>query len=271
MITDHFHHFLVDIGTLHHTFAGMIDAGFLVLARILGFVMIAPLFGRKDIPFTIKMGEALILSAVLVWMQPSGPDPGGIVSSDNALWFTVQILVNVTIGLFIGFIATMILETVSAAGFLMNNQVGLSSAMMFDPSSRQQVGLTEKLLAFLGFLVFLNVGGLYWIISALQRSFEVFPLYSDKPDFLSHVSLDYLVTLSGNTLEVAVLLVAPVFVVTLAVDTILGVINRTAQQIQVFQLSFGLKPSIGFATFLAFLPLFFKLVENYFTDHANIF
>lgn len=271
MITDHFGRFMMEIASLHHDFAGMIDAGFLVFARILGFILIAPLFGRKDIPFTIKMGMALMLASVLVWLQPASPAHGGLVSSENVIWYTVQIIVNVTVGMFIGFIATMILETVSAAGFLMNNQVGLSSAMMFDPGSRQQVGLTERLLSFLGLLTFLEVGGLYWIISALNRSFEVFPLFSDKPDFVRYVSLDYLVTLSGNTLEVAVLLVAPVFVVTLAVDIILGVINRTAQQIQVFQLSFGLKPSIGFATFLAFLPLFFKLVENYFNDHANIF
>jgi len=83
--------------------------------------------------------------------------------------------------------------------------------------------------------------------------------------------MDYLVQITGNALMIGTQLVAPVMVVTIAVDLILGVINRTAQQIQVFQLSFALKPSIGMAVFLITLPIFLKVLENYLTDYASIF
>jgi flagellar biosynthetic protein FliR len=269
MAADSFHILLQSVYSLHHEFARMVDMGFLVFARLLGFMLEGPALGRKDIPFTVKVGISLLLTVILIWVLP--PTNPTLIQSDNWWIYTVQVGINITIGWVIGFLGATVMDTISAAGYLMNNQMGLSSAMMFDPSTRQQVGLTEKLLSMVGLIIFINMGGMYWILSALVRSFEVFPLHVVKPDFVGEINLDYVIQLTGGTIEVAMLMVAPVMVVTIAVDLMLGIINRLAQQIQVFQLSFGLKPSIGIAAFLAILPVFFKVVENFFHDHAAIF
>lgn len=272
MAVDQFGVVLNQIHVIHHQFAHIVDTFFLIFCRLLGFMIIGPVFGRKDIPFTMKTGMALMFSWMLVWTVAADPAQSGLINSvDNLHWYLLQVIVNATVGLFIGFVATTIMEAVNAAGSLMNNQIGLSSAMMFDPSTRQQVALTERIFSFIALMVFFHIGGLYWIINAIVRSFEVFPLFSVQPDLVGQISLDYLIQISGNTLAIATNLVAPVIVVTMAVDLILGIVNRTAQQIQVFQLSFALKPCIGMAAFLATLPIFLKLVENYLTDHASIF
>jgi len=207
----------------------------------------------------------------LLWTMTSSLVPLNEIHSDNFMDYGFQVFINVTIGSIIGFIGNVILLTVASAGALMNNQIGLSSAMMLDPGSKQQVALLETLFGFIGVIVFLNIGGLYWIISALSRSFTVFPLTLVRQDFLHQISLDYLIHISGNSLTIAVQMIAPIMVVTIATDLILGIVNRTAQQIQVFQLSFALKPCIGFAVFLTTLPIFLKLVENFLSDYALIF
>lgn len=269
--TDYFSGALQNMAMFAHQFAYIEDLGLLIFARLMGFMMVAPVLGRKDIPFPIKMGFALMLTAVFIPVLPLDAAKNGGISSDNILWYVLQLLMNATVGLFIGMIAAWIMEAVNAAGSMMNNQIGLSSAMMFDPSSRQQVAILDKLFGFIGLTVFFQIGGLYWLISALHRSFEIFPVYSIRPDIIGNVSIDYLVTITGNSLVIGTILVAPVIVVTIAVDMILGIVNRTAQQIQVFQLSFGLKPSIGMAAFLLTMPIFLKLLEHYFNDYARIF
>ena len=51
----------------------------------------------------------------------------------------------------------------------------------------------------------------------------------------------------------------------------LGIVNRTAQQMPVFQLSFALKPSIGIAIMLLTLTTFIQALSDYLNDYAKIF
>lgn len=271
MAIDQFSVVLREVMLIHKAYTGVIDTGFLIFSRILGFILIAPVLGRKDIPFNIKLSFALVLTFVMVWLIPAGPAQSSIINGENTLQYVLQIFMNVTVGLVIGFIAAAIMEVIGSAGSLMNNQLGLSSAMMFDPSTRQQVALTEKLMTFMGLMVFFQMGGMYWLISALYRSFEIFPLYVIEQPITKTINLEYLVQITGNCFSLGLVFGGPVLVVTMTVDMILGIVNRAAQQIQVFQLSNALKPVIGLSAFLASLPIFIKLLENYFRDHVSIF
>lgn len=255
---------------LNTQFGSKLDLGLLVFARLLGFIVVAPVFNRRDIPFTLKLSFTLLLTLVMMWVIPHSVAPGEAMGEGIGM-FSLQLVVNASIGLILGFSADMIYQTIMAAGSVMNNQIGLSSAMMFDPASRRQVMVLEGLFGMLAAVVFIQLGGFHWMISALERSFSVFPLTETNPHLPSKLDLDYLVTVSGNVLLVAVQLVSPVIVVTLAVDIILGIVNRAAQQMPVFQLSFALKPSIGVAVFMLTLPLFVKTLMHFLQDFKGIF
>jgi flagellar biosynthesis protein FliR len=271
MAIDQLSYLLNEIAAIHKIYEAVVDIGFLIFSRILGFMMVAPIFGRKDVPFNMKIGIAMMLTWVLVWLQPLDAHNQGLLSSANIIWYLLQVFMNIVLGIFIGWIGACIMEAINSAGSLMNNQIGLSSAMMFDPSTRQQVALTEKIFGFVALMLLFHIGGVYWFLNALVRSFEVFPLHIVNQDITGQISLEYVILITGNSLAIGTQLVAPVMVVTMAVDLILGIVNRTAQQIQVFQLSFALKPCIGMSAFLVSLPIFLKMIEHYLSDYASIF
>ena len=254
---------------INNQFGGVLDTALLIFARMVGFTLFGPIFNRKNIPVIFKVVMAIFLTSALLWVIPVGAH--GSFSKGEAFYFVVQMIINLTIGTFIGFIASMILETVFAAGNLLTNQIGLSQAMFQDPATNQQTMILEALFSMLTIVVFLNMGGMYWMILALKRSFTLFPLYQIQQPLFTVVDLDYVVQLSGNIFTVGVLLIAPVIVVTMAVDIILGIVNRAAQNMPVFQLSFALKPSIGIAVMLVTLPIFLEALVNYLNKYANIF
>lgn len=260
---------LASFAQLHATYGGMLDTALLVFSRMLAFLYFAPVFNRKDIAFNIKLALALFFTLTLLWLVPV-ESHGSFVKGNGGL-FLLQIFMNVVVGALIGFIADMILQAIYAAGDIMNNQIGLSSAVIFDPSARKQVVILETLFVFITTVVFIHIGGLHWLILALKRSFEVFPLYTVNQPILKVINLDYLVTVSGNVLLIGTELVAPVMVVTMAIDIILGIVNRTAQQMPVFQLSFALKPAIGIAVMLSTLPLFLNALIDFLKDFSRIF
>ena len=181
MLADHFATTMKEIAGLYHMYAALLDVGLLVFARLMGFILLAPIFGRKDIPFTIKMSLALALTWIILPQIPAHLPAKTLAALDEPVIYSIQILINITIGAIIGFIADCILEVINSAGDLMNNQIGLSSAMLFDPGRGAQVALLDKFFSFLGMMVFFELGGVYWLINAINRSFHVFPIYTHAP------------------------------------------------------------------------------------------
>jgi flagellar biosynthetic protein FliR len=248
----------------------MLDTFLLILSRVIAFVSTAPVIGRKDLAFNIKIAFALYVTIALLWTVPVS-QPGAIATGYNMGLFLLHIGVNATIGLFLGFLANLVMLTINTCGSIINTQIGLSQAMMMDPSTKVQTQLLDPLFGMLGMMLFLYLDGMAWLLSALQRSFTMFPLYQVRHDLPHIISYDAITQLISNTVVVGVELVAPIFLVTILLDVMLGVINRTAQQMPVFQLSSALKPAIGLGLMMVTMPHFLAAARNYLQDHARFF
>ena len=66
-------------------------------------------------------------------------------------------------------------------------------------------------------------------------------------------------------------LASPVLLATLGQDIILGVISKTAPQVNVFQLSFLFKPVLGAAIMVWILPMLFNVIQDYLLSFSGIF
>lgn len=241
-----------------------IGGGILIFARILGFVRFAPVLNRKEVPTMVKLSFALILTIILMMTVPVEPVPSG------ASLF-LGIILNVVGGMLIGFIANCIVQAISAAGDMINMQMGLSSAMVLDPTIGAQVSILGSFFGLLAVILFINIGGVYWLINALHRSFDIFPMYAHVIPMDKLINKEYLITLTSNVLYVGLQIASPVLLATLGQDLILGIISKTAPQVNVFQLSFLFKPVLGAAILLWIMPVIINVINDYFLSFARIF
>lgn len=239
-------------------------AGALVFARMLGFFRFCPIFNRKDIPALVKIPMALIVTVFIVPFL----SPEKVLTHCDS--FTLSILLNVVVGAIIGYMAQLITIAIDCGAEMINMQMGLSSATALDPTTSAQVSILTKMISLMGILIFIHLGGVYWLFKALLRSFEIFPLYSSHVPIAQLVKMDLLIKMSSNTLYMGLQIASPVLLATLAQDIILGVISRTAPQVNVFQLSFLFKPVLGAAIMVWILPMLMNIIEDYFLSFANI-
>ena len=241
-----------------------IMAGALVFARMLGFFRFCPIFNRKDIPPLVKIPLALIVTSfILPFLSPEKV----LTECDS---FALSILLNVVVGAMISYMAQLITIAIDSGAEMINMQMGLSSATALDPTTSAQVSILTKMIALMGILIFINVGGVYWLFKALLRSFDIFPLYAAHVPLAQLIKMDMLIKMSSNTLYMGLQIASPVLMATLAQDIILGVISRTAPQVNVFQLSFLFKPVLGAAIMVWILPMLMNIIEDYFLSFANI-
>ena len=255
---------LAELGKLFPQLNTALAAGIYVFARMLGFFRFAPVFNRKEVPGLIKLGLAFLMTIVITALVK--PPVMGMEDS-----LILSILLNFVVGAIIGYTAQLILLAVDAGADMINMQMGLSSAMVLDPTSNSQVSILTKLFSLFGILIFIHLGGVYWLIKAFIRSFDIFPLFATSFDLKTLINLDYLVEISSNVLYMGLQIASPILLATLGQDIILGVISKTAPQVNVFQLSFLFKPVLGAAIMVWILPMLLNVISDYFLSYANIF
>lgn len=255
---------ITQISIMFPQFERWFSAGFIVFARLLGFIRFAPIFNRKEIAGLVKLAFCFILTVILTPLLKPDVPPAHISPM-------LLLLLNFAVGAIIGYIAQLIILAIEAGGDMINTQMGLSSAMVMDPTSNSQTSILSRIITLLGICIFIELGGFYWLINALVRSFEIFPIYAVAIPLEKIINLDYLVTTTSNVLYVGLQIASPVLLATLGQDIILGVISKTAPQVNVFQLSFLFKPVFGAAILIWIMPMLINVISEFFLAFSKIY
>ena len=255
--------FITQLNSLIPGFIANMCAGLVIFARMLGFVRFAPVLNRKEIPGLVKLGLSFLLTLIFLPLVNAQGQPA---HGDLLL----ALLLNAAAGMIIGYMAQLILAAIEAGGDMINMQMGLSSAMVLDPTTSSQVSIVGKCFQLLGIIIFIQLGGVYWLITALIHSIDIFPLGATNVPLHQIVNMDYLVKLSSNVLFMGLQIASPILLATLGQDIILGVISKTAPQVNVFQLSFLFKPVLGAAIMVWILPMLVNIISDYFLSFSQI-
>lgn len=254
---------LVQLTKLFPAFSAALGAGLIIFARMVGFIRFSPIFNRKEIPVLIKVALAFLMTITITSVLKPAMPP-----ADNSMF--LSIVLNIAVGAMIGYMAQLILIAIDAGADMINMQMGLSSAMVLDPTTQSQVSILEKCFSLLGILIFIELGGIYWLLQAFMRSFELFPIYATSIPLTKIVNMDYLIQMTSNVLYMGLQIASPVLLATLGQDIILGVISKTAPQVNVFQLSFLFKPVLGAAIIVWILPMLVNIISDYFLSFSHI-
>ncbi len=241
-----------------------LGAGIMIFVRLIGIMQFAPPLNRNEIPPMIRISFALILTVMTAMIIKPQPIPDGTS-------LLLCIVLNFTFGFVIGYIVNCIIAAITAAGDIVNSQIGVSSAMILDPTSGTQASLMGNYFTLLAVLIFIFIGGIYWIINAFIRSFEIFPMYATALPLVQIINMDYLVKITSNTFIVGMQISAPILLATLGQDIILGTISKTAPQVNVFQMSFLFKPVMGALILTWVLPSLINVIGDYITSFGQIF
>ena len=241
-----------------------LGAGIMIFSRFLGLMQFAPGFNRREMPTIARLSFSLMITIVTASVIKVPPFP----EHSSML---LCIVLNYMFGALIGYIVNCVIATITAAGDMINTQMGLSSAMVLDPTTRAQTSIIGNLFTLVGVIIFMSIGGLYWLIDAFIRSFDIFPMYGVAIPLEKIINLDYLVLITSNILVVGMQIAAPVLLATLGQDIILGTISKTAPQVNVFQMSFLFKPVMGALILTWILPMLINVISDYISSFSNIF
>ncbi|SHE69107.1 flagellar biosynthetic protein FliR [Desulfofundulus australicus DSM 11792] len=221
----------------------------LIFIRASAFLVAGPLFFFLNVPRSLKAFTALVLAVVLYPLVPGvEPDfPGGLVG------FALAAAEEAGVGLVLGFVAGLVFQSLAVAGQIMDIQMGFFMASFFDPAMGHQSTLSSRFLYLLGMVLFFILDGHHVLIAALARSYELVPLAGASLDGVTTLAV---VRIFARMVALGVQIAAPVVAVVLIIDLCLGLLGRTAPEMNIFMLGFPLKIALGILTLSIMVPLF---------------
>lgn len=230
--------------------------------RIAGTIGFSPFFSNRSVPRRLRIGMSLCIALIMVGIVPYTP-----LEYTSLFGFTFILLKELMTGIIIGFIANVCLTIVSLAGMIIDREIGFAMAQVFDPVTNVNTTVTAEFYNYIILLIMLCTNMHHFIISAISDSFSVIPVggakWSQEGFYL--VLLRYIT----DYFVIAIRIALPIFICILLLNVILGVLAKSAPQMNMFSVGMQLKVICGLLLVIAtviFLPnitdfLYFEMQE----------
>ncbi len=224
------------LGQLQNLLAG-VPVFVLVLCRVGGLFLFAPLFGSARVP---KRVRGLLAVVMTVGLCGSIPRPTHLPATTGGT--AIAIAGEMAFGLAIGMVLSFVFIAAQWAGELIGQQIGFNLAETFDPQFGASSTVIGDLYYMLTLVVFLAAGGHRQIVAGLRDSFDALPLLGVGVDRAVFDTVRGCLT--GATV-LAARLAAPVLLTMMVVDLTLGFLGKTIPQLNVMAMGLSVKAMVG--------------------------
>jgi flagellar biosynthetic protein FliR len=222
-----------------------------VLFRVAGVMAFAPFYSMGAFPKSVKITIPLMVALALTPTVPQELIPAEFGLAE----ITVALLGEAIIGIVLGLTAAFVFSAIQLAGQIMGFQLGFSIVNIIDPQTAVKTSVISIFQNFVALSFFLLINGHHWFFLAISDSLQYLPvggIHVNAPLVQELVRLSAQIFVSG--LQIA----APVVAVTICSDVVIGIIGRSAPQINILIVGMPVKTLVG----LSGLSIAFYFLPN---------
>jgi flagellar biosynthetic protein FliR len=235
---------------------GRVTTFVLVLARIVGLTLLAPVLGSQMVPSRVRIALVVFLT---IAMLPAIAAAGGAAPElHSTVALLLALAAETSVGLLLGLVAQLIFAAVQMAGELAGMQMGLGMASLIDPQDHEHTVVLAQWQGTLALLLFLAVDGHHVLIQAVAESFRRMPAGAAT---LSRAGLGMAIAFASDLFVLALKLAAPVLILVLLVNATLGALTKLIPQLNVMVVGFPINVAAGLFILAAAQPFALRLLE----------
>ncbi|NLX13327.1 MAG: flagellar biosynthetic protein FliR [Phycisphaerales bacterium] len=240
----------------------LLPAFLLVLFRMAGLMVSAPLFSGTLLPTPVKVLLVVAMSAALFPMVlPAVVAPVTLGSALTGLFG------ELCIGILLGFGVTLLFSGIQLGMQAAAQQAGLGLANSFDPTMETETADVVQLYNLVAMFMFLGIGGHRALIRALLDSFQSIPPLQFA---FGGAMLDVVVRMIGASFTIAIRVGGPVMLTLLLAFVTLGFVSRTVPQLNILNIGFPLKLMLAMLVMALTILAFEKVFLDSLADFLNL-
>lgn len=241
----------------------------LILVRVTTFIVVCPGFSYRGLSNIFKLALSIVISVLIHSIIPNVTMP------NNVYYLLFMAIEEAFLGLAMGYITKVVFAAIEIAGQLVDFQVGFSMASVYDPAMGIQASNYGRVYYWLSICLFFILDMHHKLIAAMINSFTLIPIGNLG---FNGYGVEGVVRLFTLSFELAVNLAAPLIIVVLVTDVVLGIISKTVPQINVLMLGMPLKSAISFFATMIMLSWFIgrigtivSLMPGYLEEFLGLF
>jgi flagellar biosynthetic protein FliR len=244
-----------EASTLIKSWPQYLTAGLLVMIRLSGLMVFAPVFSSAAIAPRIKAGFVIAMTVLLAPAVAAVPGARAVLDAQ-------AVLGELGVGLIFGLSLTLLNEALTFAGTLLGMQFSFSLVNLLDPNSMIETPVLGQMLGWLGILVVIEAGLDRSLLAAVVRSFRTVPVGQAVVQAKTGAAL---AVMTGGTLLAGLQLAAPVMAAALAVEITIALVARLSPQLPAMVVSIPLKTMVSYAVLIGSLAVWPGWIERHFT------
>jgi len=217
----------------------------ILLVRPGMLIALAPALGGAHIPVPVKVGLTVL---VCVGLLPSVNVPVNL----PELTMSVAVAREAIIGMSLGFALRALIAGAEFAGHLSGQQIGFSYGATIDPQSGVRNNMLATLYGSLATLGFLAINGHHMVLRALAQSYGALPIGGGHLDASIVSAVRDILAL---VFVVAIRLAAPIIVVLLVVELVIGLISRASPALNYMVIGYPVRLIVGLTLLAALVPV----------------
>lgn len=238
---------------------------FLVLMRMSGFIFLNPVLGRRNIPAMLKTGLTFGL-AIIVYSTAQAQGVTVDFDTDSSLVFGLSLLKEFVVGYLFGYVMILFDMVMTFAGTVIDFQIGISMAMVYDPQTGSQIALSGNILQIFYLLLFFAVDGHLALIKIVATSGDVVPYGAAV---LSQGAALMMMDIFVQCVVLAIKLAFPLIAFEFLVQVGVGILTKITPQINLFVLSIQLRLAVGFVLLVFLVSPFGSYIGDMITTMMN--
>ena len=237
----------------------------LIFVRISSCMVSMPGISERYVPVRIRLLIAITMTiATYPLVEEYLPKNTNL----HVLELFIIIIKEITIGLFFGLTARIILSSSHVAGMIIGYQSGLASAVMFDPNTGSQGSTIGAFLTLVTTVLFFTFDLHHLLLLAVMDSYSLFPINGDI--FSSDMS-HFITKTVAESFLIAIKLSAPYIVLGLLMYIGAGITSRLMPNMQVFFVLMPVQILIGFGLLAITLSVSMLWYMNKVKDKIGVF
>ncbi len=238
---------------------------FLIFARILGAMMICPLFSKNYLSAFLRAALALVFACMFY------PAYAHLETGNGYLSHAMLLFSNLAYGALIGYLLSLPIWLIESCGRITDTQRGEQMGAVINQITGTPSSSIGKLVvqAFIAYLVINN--GLLFFIDTVGGSFIIVPINNLLP-VLDAMHINKYIEIFSSYLYWVAALTLPLIVVMLFIDLILGLISSFIPQLNVTIISMPIKSVVALFILTLYLgSLFHNVFTQFLTQIRQLF
>lgn len=232
----------------------------MILVRVASFAFVAPFFGMNNSPGRVKIGLSVFVALILyqVILPKESLEYAGTIE------FAIIVLREGITGLLIGFAANICNSIIVFSGKVIDMEIGLAMANMFDPTTKSPSGLTGTMYNYFIMMLLIVTNMHHYILRALVDTFQVIPVSGTVFDW-NHL-MGTMTMFVTDLMVIGFRIVLPVFACNMILSCILGIMAKVAPQMNMFAVGMQIKILMGFGIMFLTIVLLPDISSFIFTE-----